>query len=354
MVNILNDKVIKNLIIITLILLCVLLINKFYFIHKLIKIILKSFIVPLLISTFFYYLLKPLNHIFEKKGLKSGVSALLTLTISIFILCGVSYHFGIYIKKQFHGITKQLTNIIENTDSIRGLLGNLNNYININKIHKSLTAAAQSYLNDISHSFLLIVNYIMNTVSKIFLIIVILFYLLKDHGKLTDRILFIIPKKYKDVSRIIISDSNKVLSSYVTGQSKVALCLAIMIFIGYKIIDMPNALFLSSITFILAFIPFVGFLISMIFPVIITLTIGLYAVLKLAIVFLVVQTLKGRVVVPTIMADAMKIHPLTDIFLVIGAVALGGPIAAFTIVPIYAICKVIFKNLYKCYNYNED
>jgi predicted PurR-regulated permease PerM len=59
-----------------------------------------------------------------------------------------------------------------------------------------------------------------------------------------------------------------------------------------------------------------------------------------------VQTLKGRVVVPAIMAKSMNIHPLTDIFLVIAAIAVGGPFAAFAVVPIYAILKniiLVFK-----------
>ena len=80
---------------------------------------------------------------------------------------------------------------------------------------------------------------------------------------------------------------------------------------------------------------------------------------KLIIVFIIVKTLKGRVIVREIMSHAMKIHPLTDIFLVIGAVAVGGPLAAFAVVPIYAIIKRIFSNLYeyhiiKRYNKPQD
>jgi len=125
--------------------------------------------------------------------------------------------------------------------------------------------------------------------------------------------------------------------------------LSIMIFVAYKIIGIPNALLFASITFILAFIPFIGFFISMIVPSIIALSMGFIMMGKLAIVFIIVQTLKGRIVVPQIMSQAMNIHPLTDIFLVIGAVALGGPLAAFAIVPIYAIIKTIFSNLYGCH-----
>jgi predicted PurR-regulated permease PerM len=112
-----------------------------------------------------------------------------------------------------------------------------------------------------------------------------------------------------------------------------------MIFIGYKVIGLPNAMILSTITFILAFIPFVGFFISMIIPVVISLGIGIIMFGKLLVLFIIVQTLKGRVVVPAIMAKSMNIHPLTDIFLVIGAIAVAGPFAAFAVVPIYAIVK---------------
>jgi predicted PurR-regulated permease PerM len=106
---------------------------------------------------------------------------------------------------------------------------------------------------------------------------------------------------------------------------------------------MPNALLLSSITFVLAFIPFVGFFISMIIPVVISLGIGLYMFIKLAVVFIIAQTLKGRVIVPAVMSKSMNIHPLTDIFLVIGAIAMGGPFAAFIVVPVYAIIKNAVK-----------
>ena len=41
----------------------------------------------------------------------------------------------------------------------------------------------------------------------------------------------------------------------------------------------------------------------------------------------------------------MKIHPITDIFLVVGAAAIGGPLLAFCIVPIYSIIKLILQKL---------
>ena len=116
-----------------------------------------------------------------------------------------------------------------------------------------------------------------------------------------------------------------------------------MIFVGYKIIGMINPLLLASVTFILAFIPFIGFFISLILPYIIAIALGWNMILKLSILVIIAQTLKGRIVVPLIMGKTMKIHPITDIFLVVGAASIIGPIGAFVVVPIYSLIKVIYK-----------
>ncbi|MGL5084880.1 MAG: AI-2E family transporter, partial [Clostridium sp.] len=158
------------------------------------------------------------------------------------------------------------------------------------------------------------------------------------------KILKYTPEKYKDIMSETLDQSNKVLSAYILGQTTVALSLALMVYIGYKIIGMPSPTFLAAITFILAFIPFIGFLISMIIPFALAISLGTTMLIKLSILFLACQTLKGRVVVPLIMGKAMKIHPITDIFLVVGAASLIGPIGAFVVIPIYALGKVFYRN----------
>jgi predicted PurR-regulated permease PerM len=220
---------------------------------------------------------------------------------------------------------------------INGTINEISKYININDIYKTYISTVNNYIKDMIQNLSRSVNYVTDTFSKILLILVTIFFLFKDGENFKDGFVKLFPKKHRQVLHKILSESDEILSQYVIGQSKVALSLATMIFIGYKIINMPNALLLSSITFILAFIV----------PWIIAFSMGLNMIIKLGITFLVVQTLKGRIVVPAIMGHTMKIHPLTDIFLVIGAVAMGGPIAAFTVVPFYAILKVIFINTYE-------
>jgi len=344
-----KGNIIKNLLIINLVFLGILLFGKMFFVHSFIRVLSKSFLTPFIFSLFLFYIIKPLNTIFLKKGLKPNTSALLTLTLGLFTAISAITFFSNYIAIEFDGIIKELTAIVKNQDSINQIMNKINNNIPAHEVYKTFAKIANTYMQNLVHNLMFAVKYTLHTFSTLFLVLIILFYLLKDAPKFKDKIICIIPEKYKEFVLKTLTDSNKVLDAYVTGQAKVALSLSIMIFVAYKIIGIPNALLFASITFILAFIPFIGFFISMIVPSIIALSMGFIMMGKLAIVFIIVQTLKGRIVVPQIMSQAMNIHPLTDIFLVIGAVALGGPLAAFAIVPIYAIIKTIFSNLYGCH-----
>lgn len=299
----------------------------------------KTIMIPLFISVLIFYIVRPLNNIFLKKGMGSGKASILSLVIFTFILSGFLSYFSKYAYEQFEQITRQLWIVVNDKKQMDSLVNWINKFINVNEIYTLTAGTVKNYIQQIGQGIMKAAGYFMNTFSTVFLIIVIVFYMLKDGNKFKERILIFVPQKYKKISEEILSESDDILSHYVTGQAKVALSLAIMIFIGYKIIGMPSAVLLSTITFILAFIPFVGFFISMIIPWVIALGMGIYMVLKLAAVFIIVQTLKGRIVVPAIMAKSMDIHPLTDIFLVIAAVAVGGPFTAFAIVPIYAIIK---------------
>jgi predicted PurR-regulated permease PerM len=337
----LKNKVIQYLLIINLVLLAFVFLSNMRFLAKLALTVDRTVIIPLLLSILIYYIIRPLNLVFIHKGISYGKSSMLTLIIFVFVLSGVGAYFWQYIYEQFYQISGQLIEIINDKKNIDGTIKWINNFIDLNEIYKLLTGMVKSYIGGIGQIARKVVGYFMNTFSTVLLIIIMVYYLLCDGHKLQDKVLGLTKNNKKKLISKLLSDSDDILSHYVTGQAKVAFSLATLIFIGYKIIAMPDAILLASITFILAFIPFVGFFIAMIIPVIIAISMGLSMIIKLIVVFIVVQTLKGRIVVPIVMSRSMKIHPLTDIVLVILAVSLIGPFAAFAVVPVYAI----FKNI---------
>lgn len=352
-----KKNVIYNLIIANLIVVLLLLLKRFTILKEFINVLVVVIIAPILFGVFLFYILKPLNNVFIKKGMKKSHAASLTLIIMAFALAGVFRYFGTYLLIQIAHLRDLGMSIINDENMAEMIDGYIENE-NVKGVIQNVLNQLVLYIGVVLSNAKDIFDAGMMIFSDFLLVILITFFLLRDGEKFKPAVLKYIPLKYREVSEKVLDQSNDILSTYVVGQATVALSLASMVFIGYKIIKMPSALLLASITFILAFIPFIGFFISMIIPYIIAIVVGPRMILKLTILVLIAQTLKGRVVVPFIMGKAMKIHPITDIFLVVAAAAIGGPLMAFCIVPIYSILKVFVKimqeNGMMCFRWNID
>ena len=337
-----KKNLILSLVIANLIAIFILIINKFQFVHNFISTIIGIIVTPIIFGVFLFYILKPLNKLLIKFKIKENKSPLITILIFLSLAISILMFFGKNIISEIYKIKNIVYTFINNEKIYR--------FFEKEKINLAIDYIVNifiAYINPIISNIKNIINIGMMLFSNVLLIILIAFFLLKDRKRFKEKILSYIPSKYKELAKEIIINGDNILSSYIIGQTIVAFSLAIMVFAGYLIIDMPSSLLLASITFVLAFIPFVGFFISMIIPYIIALTLGIKMVIKLSILVIIAQTLKGRIVVPFIMGKRMNIHPLTDIFLVVCAASLGGPLVAFSVVPIYALIKMSYKKFKK-------
>lgn len=342
-----KKNVITYLVIFNLFTILIILLSKILVIKNFLNVIFSVVIIPVIFGVFLFYILKPLNNIFLKKKMKKGTAASLTILIFFFVGAGIVKYFADYFMEQFMSVKSIFLNIIESKGGIENIQSIVKESIfNINYYEKFL-GDIQNYISMFSTSIKKIFDKGIQLFSDVFLVFLIVFYLLKDEEKIKDSLENIFPRKYRDKACKVIEEGDEVLSTYIIGQAKVALSLSVMMFIGYKIIGMVNPIILAAVTFVLAFIPFIGFFISLILPYIIAVALGWNMILKLTILVLIAQVLKGRIIVPLIMGKTMKIHPITDIFLVVGAATLIGPIGAFVVVPFYTLAKVVYKHFSK-------
>ena len=322
-----QKKIIYYLIIANLVLIFFYLLGKFSIINEFIKVIIGVILIPVIFGVFLFYIFRPLNNLFLKKNMKKSRAAMLTLTIVFFVLGGIGKFLSEYFFIQILNLKDFFFNIAENEE--------IKNIVEVYIKNETIKGIAQSLCNELVGYINLLLANIKNIFdmglmifSGVLLVILIVFFLLRDGDQFKIVVLKYCQDKYKDLVSKILKEGDEVLSTYVIGQATVALALSTMVFIGYKIIKMPSALILASTTFLLAFI-----------------VLGINMVIKLSVLLVIAQTLKGRVVVPFIMGKAMKIHPITDIFLVVGGASIGGPLLAFCIVPIYSLVKVVIKNI---------
>ena len=91
----------------------------------------------------------------------------------------------------------------------------------------------------------------------------IVFYLLRDGKNLKGHIVRFLPTKIRKSAEQVLSDVNTQLSNYVRGQITVAIVVAIMFIIFFKIIGLRYAVTLGISAGILNLIPYLGSFLAM-------------------------------------------------------------------------------------------
>ena len=122
-----------------------------------------------------------------------------------------------------------------------------------------------------------------------------------------------------------------------------------MLFISYIIIDLNYAFILSIIAVIFMTIPFLGPFLSITPAIFVGLSTSSWMVLKVIIVFAIVQQMEANIISPQIIGQRLHIHPLTIILLLLTAGSFFGLAGLFLATPLYALAKVLVENFYQMF-----
>ncbi|MFK7925514.1 MAG: AI-2E family transporter [Bacteroidia bacterium] len=189
----------------------------------------------------------------------------------------------------------------------------------------------------------------------LFAVIFILFFFLKEQNLLYGGIRTLTPIDYRDELDKILSSSKNLLTRYFIGVVIEVLLVGLLISLGLSMIGVKDAFVIGFFAGLFNVIPYLGPIIGALLGLSLTIIGGLEMdfydqmvplLLKVSIVFLVVQMIDNFVFQPFIYSSSVKAHPL-EIFIVIllaGSMAgVGGMILA---IPTYTILRVIAKEFF--------
>src|SRR5699024_4594912 len=94
---------------------------------------------------------------------------------------------------------------------------------------------------------------------------------------------------------------------------------------------------------ILSFIPYLGPTLTFLLAVFIALGSSFFMVVKLVIVWIVIQFVEGNLVEPNVMGHRLNVHPISIIFILLIMGKLLGLVGMLIGVPLYAILRVLFN-----------
>ena len=151
---------------------------------------------------------------------------------------------------------------------------------------------------------------------------VLTFYLLRDYDRILARLRGLLPRGREAAVVEFAREYDVLLSRYLRGQLTVALIIGVMTGTLLFIVQFPYAFLLGALAGVMGLIPFLGLVLSLIPAVIVALVSGsvLVSLVKVAVVYGLVQILDGGVISPRIVGDSVGLHPVWIVL----ALSVGG------------------------------
>jgi putative heme transporter len=186
----------------------------------------------------------------------------------------------------------------------------------------------------------------LSIVIGLLLLVVVLFFALKDGRRLWLGVLDLLPRSRQSTIDDLAGEAWWTLGAYLRGQLLVALFDAVFIGLGLWLLDVPLALPLAVLVFFGGLFPIVGAFVSGFIAVLVALADQgvVTAALTLALI-VAVQQIEGNLFQPLILSSIIALHPLVIILVVTGGGLLLGILGAFIAVPLTAIVARVVDHL---------
>ncbi|MFD2762211.1 AI-2E family transporter [Lentibacillus juripiscarius] len=351
----LEKRSFQTLVLFILVFLLILLISKTRFIFDPMFTYMGAVAFPIIGAGILFYLTRPLVHLLEKYRLNRIVSIFVTFLLLILALFLIATYIAPVLEKQFTNLVDNIPQMVSGAQELIAYVQDNQNLIpeEVNRTIDNFTSNLQTYIES-AMSF--IFGFISEFIGFIFALVLIpffLFFMLKDGEKFVPFITqFFKPKKAASI-RSLLHKIDDALTSYIQGQLIVSVCIGLLLYIGYSIINLDYALTLAFFGMIICVIPFLGPYLAVIPAIIVGLLQDPLMAVWVAVVMIIAQQIEGNLVSPNVMGRALKLHPLTVITVILAAGSIGGLLGMLFAVPLYAVVKTIISHFYHTYQDNQ-
>lgn len=187
---------------------------------------------------------------------------------------------------------------------------------------------------------------LVEVVTGLILALVLTFFFVKDGERFQRWALARIPVERHDVARRMAARAWSTLGGYLRGSATLGVLEGIVIGTTIWLAGGALAVPVSVVTFVAAFIPFVGAIVAGVLAVAVTLaTAGPGQALAVAAVALVVQQLDNDFLAPFIFGKALELHPVVILLAIASGGTLAGLAGAFLAVPLTAVIINVLAEL---------
>lgn len=314
---------------------------------------------PFAVAAMFAYLFDPLTTRLVRLGMRRTFAVCVVFFVLTFVLILVLILLVPYLSRQIATFIAQLPTLMawaQNT-AVPWLNQRFDLYLEMPDT-QSLVSMLQDHWKEaggfattvvasVSKSGLAIVSWI----TRLVVVPVAFFYLLRDWHVLIARIHELLPRAVEPVVTRLAREADETLGAFVRGQLLVMIALGCIYAIGLWAVGIDIGPLIGLIAGLISFVPYLGSITGILMGVIAALVQygdWLHLVL-VASVFVVGQLLEGYVLVPRLVGERIGLHPLAVIFAVLAGGELFGFLGVLLALPTASVLLVVLRYLHQRY-----
>ena len=359
----LDNKVVSAMLMILLFLIIIFMLHKVEFIFAPVAEFFRAVGAPIIIAGVFYFLLNPMVDWAERRYNFPRIATISIqfLVLAVLIIWGLAV-FIPWVSSQIGSLVEEWPTYWHKIVHMVDRFTSNKQFNAINKWFNTTNTEISSWLQDYSAEYakkgLHGVSSVVGTVTSVVIAIItfpfVLFYLLKDGHQMPAYVAKFLPAKARRSFLETLKEISTQISNYIRGQIAVAFAVMIMFAIGYTIIGLPYGWLIAIVAGILNIIPFLGSFLAMVPAIVVGIFVSPIMLISVLIVFMIEQTLEGRLISPKLLGSSMKIHPVTVLIVLLSAGNVFGILGVIFGVPGYAILKVLVYRFYSWWESTSD
>ncbi len=311
--------------------------------------IFRPFWIVLVLGISFSIVLYPIYEWLNDRKLPSWLSAFLTVGLFALVICGPLLGISAMVFKQSQNVYHQVVNE-RNAKPFMDSINNTVNKILPEGIVFNINEKARDFISYISNN---IANIFSTTISAFFsfiLMLLIIFYFLKDGAKWRETIVVLSPLGDKDDEKIITKLAQAV-NAVIKGSLLIALIQGVLLGFGFWLFNIPNGALWGVVAAVLSLIPTFGTaLVSVPAIIFLFITGDTTSAIGLLIWAVVVVGMIDNFLSPLIVGKKINMPSLLILFSVLGGVSLLGPVGILvgplTVSLLYTLIS-IYRNEFK-------
>jgi predicted PurR-regulated permease PerM len=317
-------------------------------------VIFSALLPPVLFGIIIFYLVNPIVKRLEHKIPRIWViSGLYVIFIALLILA--TLQFIPMIQNQAEELIKQFPSFwndslatIQQTVAKTPLADEVNRATqSLENIWDKVSDFAGDYLQKGVQGIGSVFSVVSTTFLTLFTGPIIAFFLLKDKEKFYRFISKMIPpiwrEDFNEYSQIV----NTQIGDYLKGQVIASIVLGVLYWPAFLLIGLQFSGILALAAGILCIVPYIGPFVAFIPGLIIAFQASTFMVIKFVIVWFAIQLFHGDFIIPRVMGDRLKVHPITILLVILVMGELLGLMGVIFGIPLYCLIKVTVTYLFR-------